>query len=102
MLSPMSLTQGLPHPSREFCGRVGERCWEHNPELSPTSPRPSRFNLHRARHAGDVVGEAAPLPLFRSLHQSSTNRVAMNITQLLDPLILAPHRKTIVADLPQS
>src|SRR5579863_5122137 len=45
--------------------------------------------------------ETAPRPPFRALHQSSSDRVAMNIAQLLGLFGVAPHVEIVIAGLPE-
>ena len=45
--------------------------------------------------------ETAPGPLLRALYESSSDRVAMNIAQLLGLFGVAPHVEIVVAGLPE-
>ena len=46
--------------------------------------------------------KAAPLPILRALNQFALHRIAMDVTQFLDSFRLAPNRKIVIANLPES
>jgi len=62
---------------------------------------PLRLNFHDPLNSRNVVTKAAPRPQFRTRHQASTYRIAMNIAQLLDALSLGPDVEVVVAGLPE-
>src|SRR5579864_4174975 len=45
--------------------------------------------------------KTAPLPILWVLHQSASHRIAMYVTQLLNPLTLAPHIEVVIPRLPK-
>ncbi len=47
-----------------------------------------------------ITSVAAPAPLFRRLHQSALYRIAMDVSQLFDSLVLRPNVEIIEARLP--
>ncbi len=47
------------------------------------------------------MAETAPRPLFRTLHQPSPHRIAMDVTQLFRLLGVAPYVEIVIARLPQ-
>jgi hypothetical protein len=51
--------------------------------------------------AGRVVVEAAPAIVFRLWHQATHDRVAMDIAELLDELLLAGDVEVVIAALPE-
>jgi hypothetical protein len=51
--------------------------------------RPLRFNFHAAFLVQRIVTKAAPLPVFGPFHQSTLNRISMDVLQLFDELSLA-------------
>ena len=61
----------------------------------PHFRRSPYIDVHHPRFAVSIAAIAAPGSLLRFLHQSALHRVAVNVTQLLDPLVLAPHLKVI-------
>jgi hypothetical protein len=63
--------------------------------------RQLRLNLHHSHLAVSTVPKAAPLPLLRQLTQSALHRVAVHISQLLDPLVLREHVEVIEPRRPE-
>src|SRR5579871_6475380 len=96
-----TLLTRLPHPSRVFRGRVGSR-HEHNTHLLSPPRGPLRFDFDNPFPPRRIVDKTAPLPVLWLLHQSSLNRVAMDVAQLLDPFGFVPHGKIVIADLPKA
>src|SRR5438477_5231204 len=47
------------------------------------------------------MAKAAPLPIFRALHQSPLHRVAMYVAQLFNLLLFTSHVEIVVAGLPE-
>jgi hypothetical protein len=45
--------------------------------------------------------EAAPRPIFRPCHQSTLDGIAVDVTEFLNKLVLAPDIEVIVASLPE-
>ena len=50
---------------------------------------------HRARFSETVEAKTAPSPQFRRTYQSSFDRVAMDVPQFFNLLLLAPHNEVI-------
>ena len=90
----------LPHPSRVFAGRVGSG-QEHDTHSFSPPCGPLRFDLDNAFRPRRIVNKTTPFPILRSLHQSSLDRIAMDVAQLLDAFRFAPYRKIVIADLPE-
>src|SRR5208282_26797 len=62
---------------------------------------PVRFDLDHSLFASQIVMEAAPYPILRTLRQSTLYWITVNITQLLDALLLAPDVEIVIACLPE-
>jgi hypothetical protein len=58
-------------------------------------------NLHRAHFSEHIEAEAAPFPFFGRVDKSASDRVPMNVAQLLDSLLLSPDIEIIEASLPE-
>jgi hypothetical protein len=79
--------------------------------LSDWSGSSRRADLHfhrrpvihhdRSGFVKSISPEAAPPPLIGSLHQSTFDRIAMDITQLLAMLVRAPYVEVVKAPLPK-
>jgi hypothetical protein len=59
------------------------------------------FDLDTAGVAGCPVVEAAPRPVFGFFHQTTFDRIAVDVFQLLDPLWMSEHVEVVVAGLPE-
>ena len=68
----------------------------------PFSGRPPGLDFDCAINPEKVMTGAAPLPVFRVLAQSTFHRVAMDVAQLFDALVLAPYVEVVVAGLPET
>jgi len=55
---------------------------------------------HRTWFSIKVRPKAAPLPMFRLLHQAPLHRIPVHVTQLLDPLAFAPDIEILESFLP--
>jgi WD40-like Beta Propeller Repeat len=100
ILSRISIMR-LPHPSRVLCGRVGLGKREWHPEPFALLRCPLRLNFHGAFHSCRVVRETAPSPILRTLYKSASDRITMDVAQLLNAFRFAPHRKIVIANLPE-
>lgn len=65
------------------------------------TPGPLRLNLYAARFARPPMPETAPRPILGLFHQPTLDRIAMNVSQLLDPLLVGEHVEVVVAHLPE-
>ena len=64
--------------------------------------RPLRFNLHRATLGREVVWKTAPRPLLGPFAQTALDRVAMDVSEFLDKLLMIPHVAVVVTSLPEA
>src|SRR5579863_6487548 len=62
---------------------------------------PSLIHANRARFFEKVEAVTAPAPLLRRLHQSAFHRIAVHVSQLLDPLPRCPNVEVVEARLPE-
>jgi hypothetical protein len=92
----------LPHPSRGLCGRVGFSLSSTPPLPFPLPRGPLRFDFHGSLGSSGVVSEAAPLPVLGASNQLSPHRIAMNVSQFLNPLRLGPDGRVVISNLPES
>jgi hypothetical protein len=94
----------VPRPCRGLCDRAGvltSYVSERNSHALPLASGPVRLDLDCTFGSGEVVPETAPGPILRVLHQSSSDRVAMNIAQLLGLFGVAPYVEIVIARLPE-
>jgi hypothetical protein len=63
------------------------------PLFFPLSSRPERFDLNGSSFSGGVVMKPRPWPIFRPLHKSTPDRIAVHIPKLLQKLSSAKTKK---------
>ena len=77
----------------------------HHPSRRPGTDRHHQnfrvVDPHRACLSTPVPAKAAPAPLFRCGYQSTRDRIAMDIAQLLNSLSFRPHVEVVVPRLPE-
>ena len=80
------------------------RCFGVCSSRHPVAKRnfaPTDIDPYRSGFAKKVETVAAPPPLFRPLHQSALDRIAMHVPQFLHSLSRAPHVEVVEACLPK-
>ena len=70
------------------------------PHPFPPRSRDFRLDLDCTVRAGRVMHKATPLPIVRARNQPALDRIAMDVTQFLDPLAFGPYRHVVVTNLP--
>jgi hypothetical protein len=55
----------------------------------------------RARFVQKVVTVTRPAPVFRLLHQTSRNRIAVHVLQLFDSFVVSEDIEVVVAGMPE-
>ena len=76
----------LPNVALVEHSRISDSGHHLYPDIFSVRKTPAR-SLRRA---------VSPWPVFRTLHESPRHRIAMEITQLLDELALAPHVEVVI------
>jgi len=64
-------------------------------------PVHSDFDLDGAFFSGGVVTKTTPLPILRLLHQITLDRVAVYVSQFLNPLLCGVHVEVVITRLPE-
>ena len=64
-------------------------------------PSPLGFDFYSAGFAGEVVAIAAPWPVFGVFCEASFYRVAVDVLELLDVLLVGEDVEVVVAGLPE-
>ena len=85
---------------------VGFEAWAplllRSGDFSHLHLRSPRFVHHNwSRFTVSILTIAAPWPLVRFKHQASLNRIAVNVAQLLDALLLGEDDEVLEASLPE-
>ena len=62
---------------------------------------PFGFDFYSAGFAGEVVAVAAPGPVFRGFYEAAVYRVAVDVLQLLDVLLMGEDVEVVVTILPE-
>ena len=93
----------VPRSCRAFCDRAGilTSYPHHDSHLFSLPRRPLRLNLHHSFNPRKIVTKTAPRPILRTLRQTALYRITVHVTQLLDPLGLAPDIEVVISRLPQ-
>src|SRR5205085_4694614 len=63
--------------------------------------RPLRLGFYHTSLTRRIVAETAPPPVFRPCHQPTLHRISVNVTQLFDELLFAPHVEIVIAGFPE-
>jgi hypothetical protein len=71
----------------------------NDPQFFSAPRGPVGFDLDHSTCACEIVTEAAPSPVLGALHQSTHDRIAMDVSQLLHKFALAPHVEIVVTCL---
>jgi hypothetical protein len=58
-------------------------------------------DFDRADLSAEIPAEAAPFPFLRRIDQPARDRIAMNVSQLLDSLLLGPDVEVVKSRLPK-
>lgn len=84
----------VPHSSRLYRDEWGSGTFA-------AGPGPVRFDFDRAAFAVGPMVEAAPWPVFRLLDETASDRIAVDVYQLLDPLCVSENVEVVIAGLPE-
>jgi len=82
-------------------GRSTSRAQERNSIPLSASRGPVGFDLNDTRLTRQIMSKAAPGPILRALDQAASDRIAVDVAQLLDTLLLGPDIEIVVALLPE-
>jgi len=74
--------------------------WKDTCLFSPPGG-PLRLDFYSTDLTISIMTEAAPDPIFGTRDQPAHYRIAVNITELLNKLMLAPYVEIMVSSLPE-
>jgi hypothetical protein len=90
----------LPHPFARFWRRVGS-CRSLRTAGAPAHRRWA-LDFNRSLNAIRPRPKAAPLPVLWCRDQSALHRVLVDVAEFLHCLLSTPHRKLVIAGLPET